>query len=112
MACEERWAHETRMLLQLLSYREDVRTDTYFTVAYGSPFQLVSARNEVWMLEFNKRQDVEIYEKKPQFVQMGTTRLELPRYLTWPLYLILCYLYIVTQVITNAASAVCVMARN
>ena len=108
MACEEKWAYETRQLLQFLSNREDIRTDTYFTAAYDSPFQLVSTRNEVWMLEYNKTKEIELYSQKKQkqkFVQIGSTRLELPNYLTWPLYFILGFIYIVTSIATHALSA-------
>lgn len=76
-------------MAEVLSHKEDIRTDFYITATYDSPFQLISERNEIWFLKIDRRRAIE-HDTSP-VLKYGSQRVEVPFMFSWILYLILGY---------------------
>lgn len=93
IACEEKWTYETKRLAEVLRNKEDVRTDFYITATYESPFQLVSSRNEIWFVKFDRREEAE--RKDTSVLKYGSQKVEIPDVFRWILQAFMLYLTVV-----------------
>ncbi|XP_045211458.2 heme-binding protein 2-like [Mercenaria mercenaria] len=92
IACEEKWTYETKRLAEVLRNKEDIRTDFYITATYESPFQLVSSRNEIWFLKFDRKEDTTQINRETKMLKYGSQKVEIPSVLGWILQMIMAYL--------------------
>lgn len=91
----------------MLRNKEDIRTDYYITATYESPFQLVSARNEIWFLKFDRYEDSTQINKTTKMLKYGSQKVEIPNFFGWILQMIMVYLtFLVFAVRTTFSCAV------
>lgn len=108
IACEEKWTYETKRLAEILSHKEDIRTDFYITATYDSPFQLVSNRNEIWFVKIDRRKT----KVQQKCLKYGSQTVEIPSLFSWMLSLVLAYLAFLASVVKTAVRTLTIVRDN